>query len=448
MTDTTFTLLHSTLQKALHSLEFTTATEIQQKAIPIILDGKDLMASSETGSGKSAAFLLPILNKFIHKPNAASGTRALILVPTRELTKQLIKQIKQLAQFSSIQAEAITGGSDFKYQKAIFRKNPEIIIATPGRMLEHCQKNTPDLSDLEYLVLDEADKMFELGFNDDVLAITDYRNKARQTLLFSATLHGHDIQRIAQSVLTSPLSLNLNDHQDIQKNIQQQVITADDLGHKEKLTHWLLDNEHYRKAVVFCNTKTQVDRLGGLLRYHKHAVATLHGDNTQEVRNLIMSQFRDGKFNILIASDVAARGIDVKEVDLVINFDMAQNGKDYVHRIGRTGRAGETGLAISLVSSREWNLMATIENFLNTKFELRKIKALIGNYHGPKNLKSNGKAASNKKRANSKKNLSARDKKRLQKKQNKKAESHSAKPKKKFGASVQDGGLAPLRKKD
>ncbi|NVK22704.1 MAG: DEAD/DEAH box helicase [Kangiellaceae bacterium] len=445
-----FDLLDERLRKGLTKLTFETPTEIQQTTIPLTLGGQDLMASAETGSGKSAAFLLPILHRFITKQAPQSGTRALILAPTRELARQLVKHIKELAQFTQIQCDVITGGDDYKYQRAVFRKNPEIIVATPGRMLEHCQQNSVALDELEFLVLDEADKMLELGFSDDVLSIAKFCSSKRQTLLFSATLHGKGIKQIAQSLLTKPISIHLNHHQDIQNNIQQQIITADDLKHKENLTSWLLSHENYRKAIVFCNTKAQVDRLGGLLRYHNHAAGTLHGDNTQEVRNLVMSQFRDNKFKVLAASDVAARGIDVKDIDLVINFDMAQNADDYIHRIGRTGRAGETGLAISLVSSREWNLMASIERFMDTQFEKRVIKSLLGKYQGPKNLKSNGKAASNKKRKDGKK-LSARDKKRLEKKQNKKIA--AKKPIKKFGASelapgeTRDVGFTPMKKK-
>ncbi|NVJ66284.1 MAG: DEAD/DEAH box helicase [Gammaproteobacteria bacterium] len=448
-----FSPLNPKLQKTVAKLGFEQETEIQQKAIPLILDGVDLAASSETGSGKTAAYLLPILDQLLRKPGANTGTRCLILVPTRELARQVEKQFEQLAQFTAIKAGVLTGGASMEFQRAMLRKDPEVLIATPGRILDHSKGGATELDKLEYLVLDEADKMLDLGFSEDVEAISSYCNEQRQTLLFSATLNARGIKPIIQKMLNEPKFLVLNSFTEQQQQITQQIIPADDLKHKEKLVNWLLKNEKYRKAIIFCNTKAQVDRLGGLLKYHQHAAGTLHGDNSQEIRNQVMMQFRDNKFNVLVASDVAARGIDVKEVDLVINFDMAHNGEEYIHRIGRTGRAGESGLAISLISSREWNLMATIENFLKTKFEKRIIKALIGKYTGPKNLKSNGKAATKGKR-NSGKKLTAREKKRLDKKLAKKDKPKlepedsftSTKPKKKFGG-ISDEPIQPLRKK-
>ncbi len=448
-----FNLLHQKLQKTLQNLEFTQETEIQAKALPLILEGKDLAASAETGSGKTAAYLLPILDKLLNKTVKTTGTRCLILVPTRELARQVEKQFEQLAQFTSLTAGVLTGGASMQFQRAMLRKDPEVLIATPGRILDHSQAGATELKNLEYLVLDEADKMLDLGFSDDVTAIADFCNENRQTLLFSATLNARGIKPVIEKMLNQPSYLVLNSFEDQQKQIKQQIIPADDLKHKEKLVNWLLKNEKYRKAIIFCNTKTQVDRLGGLLKYHKHATGTLHGDNSQEIRNQVMMQFRDNKFNVLVASDVAARGLDVKEVDLVINFDMAQTGDDYIHRIGRTGRAGESGTAISLISSREWNLMATIENFLKTKFEKRLIQSLLGKYTGPKNLKSNGKAATKGKRSGGKK-LTAREKKRLDKKQAKKNSPKlepedsiaNSKPKKKFGG-LSDGPIKPLRTK-
>lgn len=432
----TFSKLNSKLTKALDKLAITQPTEIQQEAIPVILDGQDLMASAETGSGKTAAFLLPILDKLLENPNANTGTRVLILAPTRELARQIHKEAQNLAQFTGIESGLITGGDSYKFQRAMLRKNPEIVVSTPGRILEHSQQGATELNDIEFFVLDEADKMLDMGFSDDVLAIADFCSKDRQSLLFSATLQGKGISHITKSILKDPEIIKLNSYDDIQSNIAQSIVTADDLAHKEKLTNWLLQNIKYRKAVVFCNTKVQVDRLGGLLRYHKLKAANLHGDIKQDTRNEVMVQFRDGKFDVLVASDVAARGLDVSEVDLVINFDMPHSLEDYIHRIGRTGRAGQSGEAVSLIAHKDWNLMASIERQLGTKFDIRVIKALIGKYKGPEKLKASGKAANKKKRkVAGKKNMTARDKKRLAKKQDKKTSSSSAntKPKKKFG---------------
>lgn len=454
MNTSAFQLLSEKLNKTLAKLGISEPTEIQQQAIPEILAGHDLMASAETGSGKTAAFLLPIIQKLVENPAPNSATRVLILAPTRELARQIDKQAQALAQFTSISSGLITGGDSMQYQRALLRKNPEIIVATPGRILEHSQQQATDFSELEFLVLDEADQMLDLGFSDDVLAIAEFTHKNKQSLLFSATLKTAAIKKITEQILRNPKSINLNHIEDTPSQISQAIITADDLTHKEKLTSWLLQNDKYRKAVVFCNTKAQVDRLGGLLRYHKLKAATLHGDIGQDVRNQIMTQFRDGKFDVLVASDVAARGLDVSEVDLVINFDMPQSLEDYIHRIGRTGRAGQDGSAITLVTHKDWNFMASFERKLDIKFELRVVKALIGKYKGPQKLKASGKAASSKKKAH-KKPKTAREKKRLAKKHNKKTQTQSdntssttsPKPKKKFGAVLKDAGDLPMRKK-
>ncbi|MCW8856694.1 MAG: DEAD/DEAH box helicase [Kangiella sp.] len=455
MSDTSiFQELHSGLQKALQKLKFEVPSEVQEKAIEPILDGHDVMVSAETGSGKTAAFLLPIIHNLLEKPSRHTSTRVLILAPTRELARQIDKHARDLTQFTQVKTGLIIGGADYKYQQAIFRDNPEIIIATPGRMLEHCEKQGADLNDLEYLVIDEADKMFEMGFTDDVQAIAGFCKSDRQTLLFSATLKTKGIKHLTDYLMDEPQAIVLNSFEAKNDSIEQFIITADDLVHKEKLTQWLLTNEDYRKAIVFCNTKEQVDRLGGLIRYHKIAAGTLHGDISQSVRNHVMTQFRDSKIKVLIASDVAARGIDVKDIDLVINFDMAHNAEDYIHRIGRTARAGETGKAISLISHREWNLMVTIEKAISGSFQLKAIKELPANYKGPKKLKASGKAAGSKKKKDGTKKLTAREKKRLEKKHSKKSgassgssTSSSQKPKKKFGATMVDSGDTPMKKK-
>ena len=390
--------LNERLLKVLTELKFTEPTPVQQKTIPSALQGKDLQVGAETGSGKTAAFLLPVLQRLHEQPAPRSGTRVLVLVPTRELARQVQKQCEVLARYTYVKSGVITGGDSFKFQAASLRKNPEIVIATPGRLLEHLERGTADLKDLEVLVLDEADRMLDMGFSEDVLTIADSCCPERQTLLFSATMEQRGLKVVIDKVLKEPEVITLNSARDKHSNITQQIILADDLAHKEKLLAWLLKNETYTKAVVFTNTRVQADKLGGWLRYNKLKAGTLHGDMTQDERNQMMSHLREGRINVLVATDVAARGLDVKGVGLVINLDMARSGDDYVHRIGRTGRAGEQGLAITFISSPEWNLMASIERYLNVKFERRIIKGLEGNYKGPKKLKASGKAASRKKK--------------------------------------------------
>jgi superfamily II DNA/RNA helicase len=359
-----------------------------------------LLVSAETGSGKTAAYLLPVLQHLLTLPLEKSGIRTLILSPTRELAAQIAELCQQLIEFTDLKAGLIIGGADFKQQQTLFRKNFDIIISTPGRLLEHLEQNPHYLSQLELLVLDEADRMLDMGFSEEVLNIADHCNKQRQTLLYSATLMNFGVIRIADKLLKNHKTVALNSRHDSHTSIEQQIVPADDNSHKQKLLAWLLANETYDKALVFTNTRNQADSLQGPLRGQKLRVGVLHGEMDQKDRNRIMSLYRDGVINILIATDLAARGLDVKGINLVINFDMPRNGIDYIHRIGRTGRADELGLTIALVKSTEWNLMSGIERFLKQQFKRRNIKELAGSYQGPKKLKSSGKAAGSKKNKN------------------------------------------------
>ncbi|WP_026244584.1 DEAD/DEAH box helicase [Dasania marina] len=392
--------LNERLLRALHELNIKTPTAVQQQAIPAALAGKDLRVSAATGTGKTIAFLLPVLQPmFEGKATIAEGSRCVILAPTRELAKQIFKTCKSLCRFSYLKTALIIGGEEFKYQQALLRKDPEIIIATPGRLLEHLQKGSALLSQLEFLVLDEADKMLELGFLDDVTAIAGHSNTQRQTLMFSATLERRGIAELSAGILNEPETIQVDTHRQQHKNIRQQVILADDYEHKKNLLDWLLSNETFGKALVFTNTKTDSNRVRGFLRGKKYRAASINSDMSQEDRSTTMTSFRSGATQILVATDVASRGIDINDIDLVINFDMARNGDDYIHRIGRTGRVEQKGLAISFITAKEWNLMAAIERYVTVSFEKRTIKPLLGKYKGPKKLKSSGKAASTTKRS-------------------------------------------------
>ena len=388
--------LKSPLLKAIDALSFTKATPVQEKALPVALSGKDLMVCAQTGSGKSAAFLLPILQRILTQSAPNSKTRALILVPTRELARQLLKQCEALAKFTRIQAGAITGGAEYKYQTAVFRKNPEIIIATPGRLIEHLQKSADLMSDVEMLVLDEADRMLDMGFADEVISIAEQCNPDHQTMLFSATLKKQGIKHVMDSVLTDAENIVVDSFRGEHSNITQQKILADNDKHKQRLLTWVLSKETFRQAIIFTNTKVKAESLFHFLEYHSINAAVLHGDMTQDERNFVMQRMQQGTVDVLVATDVAARGLDVKKIDLVVNFDIPRSGDDYVHRIGRTGRAESDGLAISMVDTTEWNLTASIERYLQVEMELRKIKSLEGHYKGPKKVKSNGKSAGKK----------------------------------------------------
>ncbi len=383
--------LDQRLLKSVDKLGFETPTPVQLQAIPLALAGRDLLVNAATGSGKTAAFLLPILQRMITHPGPKQGTRALVLVPTRELARQIGKDCEKLASYCGIKVGVITGGQEFSVQRALLRRDPQIVIATPGRTLELVKERSTLFTGLETLVLDEADRLFEMGFVDDVLAIIATCNPARQTMLLSATLPA-GVRRLMQ-VLNDPERVTVNTAREQHDSIKQQFILADDDKHKEKLLLWLLENEKFERALVFTNTKDQANHLCGVMRYRGQRAGFLHGDVKQDIRNSTTTAFREGKINVLVASDVASRGLDVKGIDLVVNFDMARKGDDYVHRIGRTGRAGDQGLAVAFIAPNEWNLKASIERYLNVTFESRKVKELPGTYKGPKKLKASGKAA-------------------------------------------------------
>lgn len=390
--------LNERLIKAIEALGFEEATKVQAAAIPKAIEGKDLMVCAKTGSGKTAAFVLPLLHRFLENPAPSTGTRALILVPTRELARQVMKQVEAFAQFTGIKAAMVIGGEDFKWQKALMRKNPEFIIATPGRLVEHLDADSISFEDLEALVLDEADRMLDMGFKDDMLRITSLCRPERQTLLFSATLKQRGMEDVVGKALQAPESLIIDTPREKHSQIQQQFVLADDNDHKDKLLASLLDSETFEKALIFTNTKVQATRLAGYLRYKKQKAGVLQGDLDQKQRNNVMMLFRDNAINVLVATDVAARGLDVSGVDIVINYDMARNGDDYVHRIGRTGRTDAEGLAITFITHMDWNLKASVEKYLRTTFEKRTVKGLEGAYKGPKKVKSSGKSAGTKKR--------------------------------------------------
>jgi len=388
--------LHERLLKALEPLNISEPTPVQHEAIPAAITGQDLIVSAETGSGKTAAFLLPTLHRLLEHDAPKSGTRALILTPTRELCRQVVKHCKQLAAFTHLEVNAITGGHDFKYQRAIFRKNPEILVATPGRLKEHIDRGSADFTDLEVLILDEADRMLDMGFMDEVMEIAASCSPERQTLLYSATIDSN--MYVGENLLKDPQTIALAKPKQANAKITQQIVLSDDEKHKNKLLLKLLETNDHEKSIIFSNTKTQTNKLAGWLRYMKLDVGALHGDMDQDARNNEMNRLRRGRVKILVATDVAARGLDVKGIDLVINYDLARSSEDFIHRTGRTGRAGEEGLAISFITHRDWDTMVRFERELDIRFEKRIVAGLEGKFKGPKKTKASGKRAGTKKR--------------------------------------------------
>lgn len=427
--------LDAPLLRATEKLGYTDATDVQAQTIPAALAGGDLLVSAKTGSGKTAAFLLPMLQRLLQNPKPSSSTRGLILLPTRELAIQTQKTLEQLAGFTQIKAGLIIGGEAYKHQVATLRRNPEVLIATPGRLVEHIKNSNTDFSDLEVLVLDEADRMLEMGFAEAMQTIIDSCNSERQNLFFSATLKHGSMARVV-SWLKEPQSIEIDSMQAGHEHIVQQKILADDLKHKQALAIALCSAEEVEKVLVFCNTRAQSQQLSNLLQSKKIKSGYLHGEIAQNDRKQILNRFRDDSLRVLVATDVAARGLDIDNVDLVINFTVAHSGDEHVHRIGRTGRGGEAGRAITLVCREDWNLASSIERYLKVRFETVKIPGLEAVYTGPKKLKSSGKAAGTKKKTSKKSKGPVGTKQR-------KSAGLTTRPK---DGSANDG-TAPLRKK-
>ncbi len=389
--------LNPDLLKAIDEKGFTEPTPVQREAIPLALEGKDLLVSAQTGSGKTAAFILPVLHRLLEHPSPYQGSRVLVVLPTRELAEQTLEQLQQFAAFTEIKAALIIGGESFKDQMTALGKKPEIIIATPGRLVEHIESDTFDLTNIEIVVLDEADRMLQMGFADAMKTITEHCNSERQNMLFSATLAHEKLGRIRAS-FNDPVTLEIDSQKEDHQNIVQQLVLADDRKHKEKLTVALIEEEQPGKAIVFCNNRIETEQISSFLRYKKLKVNYIHGELNQSLRKKVMTEIREDRIQVLVATDLAARGLDIEGVDLVINFSVARSGDAYAHRIGRTGRGESKGKAVSLISSLEWNKMASIERYLRIRLQRRTIKDLKAEYTGPKKLKNSGKAASKKKK--------------------------------------------------
>lgn len=361
--------------QALTELGLTTPTPIQAQAIPKITEGLDIRASAQTGTGKTAAYLLPALNKIAEAgpsggKNKGKGPKVLILVPTRELALQVAKEAAKFSKhLSHVSTVCIYGGAPYPAQNRDLSRPYEILVATPGRLMDHMERGRISFGRLEMLVLDEADRMLDMGFVGPVEDIAAATPLERQTLLFSATFNKNVI-RLSERLLKDPLEITIQAEKVQADNIEQRIHHVDDLQHKYKLLdHFLLD-ETLVQTIVFTATKRQADQLTDALLDKGHEAAALHGDMNQRQRERTIEKLRRGGYRILVATDVAARGIDIKSISHVINFDMPNNAEDYVHRIGRTGRAGKSGIALSLVSPKDRHLVREIEQFIGLKVNL------------------------------------------------------------------------------
>ncbi len=377
--------LDSRILKAVKDSGFQQPTDIQNQAIPLALAGKDLMASAQTGTGKTAAFVLPSLQRLLQPATKrGAGPRVLVLTPTRELALQISDAVAQFGRFCRLTTGNLVGGMSYPPQNRMLGKPLDLLVATPGRLLDHMSQGRVNFSRLEVLILDEADRMLDMGFIQPVKTIAAAAPAARQTLLFSATLEGR-VLKIAKALMKSPERVQLATNSDRHAMITQRIYEADDAGHKRKLLAHHLGQDELTQALVFIATKRGAQRMAKVLDAQGHATAALHGDMSQSARRRTVERMRRGKIRVLVATDVAARGLDIRSISHVINFDLPMVAEDYIHRIGRTGRVQASGTAISLVAPDDRSKLSQIERLTGRRLERGVIVGLEPNVHTPGN---------------------------------------------------------------
>ncbi|AFT77428.1 ATP-dependent RNA helicase SrmB [Alteromonas macleodii str. 'Black Sea 11'] len=377
--------LDEALCHAVADMGFDTPTSIQELVIPHALDGRDILASAPTGTGKTAAFLLPACQFLLDYPRRQPGaTRILILTPTRELALQVYEQALAITKHTQIVCGVITGGINYGTDKETLSKNLDILVATPGRLLEHIEKEAADCRDIECLILDEADRMLDMGFSTVVNQIAAEARWRKQNLLFSATLEGKGVKTFAHDILNNPEVIEANPSRKEKNKIHQWYHLADDMNHKQALLVNILKQETTTSAVVFVKTRERLQMLKDFLASKDIPVCWLQGEMPQDKRIAALARFKSGEVPILLATDVAARGIDVPNVSHVINFDMPRKADVYVHRIGRTGRAGAKGTAISLVEAHDFDMVAKTARYMGEPLKARVIDELRPKNKTPK----------------------------------------------------------------
>jgi superfamily II DNA/RNA helicase len=369
--------LDAKLRRAVDDQGYAFMTPIQAKAIPIVLAGRDVMGAAQTGTGKTAAFSIPLLQKMLRHESASVSparhpVRALVLAPTRELADQVANNIKAYAKHTHLRVAVVFGGIDMKPQTLELKKGVEVLIATPGRLLDHIEAKNAVLNQVEYVVLDEADRMLDIGFLPDLQRILSFLPKQRQTLLFSATF-SPEIRRLSQSYLQDPVLVEVARPNATATNVEQRFysVTTDD---KSRVVHHLIKQRALTQAIVFVNSKLGAARLARTFEREGLKTSALHGDKSQDERLKALEAFKRGEIEVLVATDVAARGLDIADLPAVFNFDVPFNAEDYVHRIGRTGRAGASGLAVTLVTRDDTRLIGDIEKLIKKKIELEPIE--------------------------------------------------------------------------
>jgi superfamily II DNA/RNA helicase len=370
--------LHPDLMRAIADAGYTTPTPIQAQAIPVVIEGRDVMGAAQTGTGKTAAFTLPILQRLMAHANASASparhpVRALMLAPTRELADQIAQNVTQYAKYVPLRSTVVFGGIDMAPQTAALRSGIEILIATPGRLLDHVQQKTVSLASVSVLVLDEADRMLDMGFLPDLQRIVNLLPKARQSLLFSATF-SPEIRKLAKTFLNdAPVVIEVAARNATAENVSQVVYTVERSDLKRAAVAHLVKSMGLRQVIVFTNTKIGASRLARELLREGIPADAIHGDKSQSERLATLEKFKKGEVEVMVATDVAARGLDIAELPAVINYDLPYSPEDYVHRIGRTGRAGASGKAMSLMLAEDQRLLSDIEKMVKRDITKEKL---------------------------------------------------------------------------
>ena len=377
--------LSEEIVSALTEQGYHTPTPIQQAAIPRALAGMDLLAAAQTGTGKTAAFMLPSLERLKRHANSSTSpamhpVRMLVLTPTRELADQIDQNVQSYLKNLSLRQTVLFGGMNMEIQKQDLRQGCEIVIATVGRLLDHVQQKNIQLNKVEIVVLDEADRMLDMGFIDDIRKIMQMLPAQRQTLLFSATF-APAIQRLAQDFMHQPEEIQVAAQNTTSANVEQHIIALDNSRKRALLQRLILDLD-IAQVIVFCNTKQSVDQVNRELNRRGISAQAIHGDKSQQTRLETLSQFKEGSLRVLVATDVAARGLDIAELPFVINYELPLNAEDYVHRIGRTGRAGAEGIAISLMDEQEQKVFNAIKELTGNDLTIERIEGFEPRWWG------------------------------------------------------------------
>jgi ATP-dependent RNA helicase RhlE len=372
--------LHPDVMTGIESMGFEKPSPVQEQAIPVILEGMDLIACAQTGTGKTAAFLIPVINDIVNNPTGKTNT--LIIVPTRELTVQIDQQLQGLGYFASISSKPVYGGGDgsgWELEKAALTMGTDVIVATPGKLLQHLVMGYVKIDGLRHLILDEADRMLDMGFFEDIMRIIDFLPPKRQNLLFSATMPPK-IREMARKILYRPTEINLAVSKPAEGVLQAAFLVHDQ--HKIALIRSLLENKKLQSVLIFAATKIAVKELGKALKQSSTLrTEAMHSDLEQSQREETLNGFRNRQFEVLVATDILSRGIDIEKIDLVINYNVPMDAEDYVHRVGRTARAEETGLAITMINQKEVEAFKRIEKFIGN--EIYKMKLPAGIPEGP-----------------------------------------------------------------